>query len=220
MVEPDESAIVETRARRNRRDMYNLHIELERDYEPLSKRNKTNTLSAVSKDMLRMQGRKNLDLWVDGRLYPKNPFTNSTPPFKDITSLLNFTGDNFNGLLGYTQSLEASSSVFKLEKDLLEKENICLKKTVEQSMRKILGDKETIAGLEKQRDDLRLKQTSLGLHKREKKLQKYEEMKLGGGGIKKRIHAIRYLISLLMYFCLSLIMYLCVSLIKNDDILI
>lgn len=31
--------------------MYNLHIELERDYEPLSKKNKTNTLSVASKDM-------------------------------------------------------------------------------------------------------------------------------------------------------------------------
>ena len=105
--------------------------------------------------------------------------------------MLNFAGDGYTGLLGYTQSLEASCSVFKLERDLFEQENIYLKKNVEQSMRKILANKENIARLEKQRNDLRLKQTALGLRKREKKLQKYKQMKLRGGGIKKRIHAIK-----------------------------
>lgn len=183
--------MVEPRARRNRRDTYNLHIELEREYEPLSKRNKTNYLSTTSKEMFRMQGKKNIDLWIDGRLYPKDPFRNSTPPFKDITSLLNFAGDGHNGLLGYTEHLEAASNALRLERDLFEKENIYLKKTMDQCVQRISSDKETILGLEKQKEELRFKQTALGLRKREKKLQKYEQMKLGGGGIKKRIHAIK-----------------------------
>ena len=157
------------RVRRSRlRDMYNLHIKLEREYEPLSKRNKINFLPTISKEMFRMQGKKNIDLWIDGRLYPKDPITNSTPPFKDITSLLNFAGNGYNGLLGYTQHLEATSNALTLERDLFEKENICLRKTMDQYVQTFLSDKETILGLEKQKDELRLKQTALGLRKRKK----------------------------------------------------
>lgn len=171
--------------------MYNLHIEIKRDYEPLSKINKNIFLPAISREMFRMQGKKNIDLWIDGRLYPKDPITNSTPPFKDITSLLHFARNGYNGLLGYTQHLEATSNALTLERDLFEKENTCLRKTMDQYVQTFLSDKETILGLEKQKDELRLKQIALGLRKRKKKLQKYEQMKLGGGGIKKRIHAIK-----------------------------
>ena len=99
---------------------------------------------------------------INGRLYPKDPFQKSTPLFKDITSLLNFVGDGHNGLLGYTQILEASSSTLKLERDLIKRENILLKTTAKQSMEKILSDKETISQPEKQRDNLILKQKKLG----------------------------------------------------------
>lgn len=183
--------MAESRPHRNRRDAYHLHVELEREYEPLSKKNKPNTLSSVSKANHRLQGNKNLDLWVDGRLYPKNPLQNSTPPFKDITTLLNFVGEGYNGLLGYTHHLEASSNVLKLERDLLEKENNHLKQRMEQYVQKLRGQKETILVLEKQKEKLRLKQTSLGLRKRERKLRDYQQLKLKSGGIKKRIHAVK-----------------------------
>ena len=87
--------------------------------------------------------------------------------------------------------MEVKSNALKLERDLFKKENIYLKKTMDQCVQRISSDKETILGLEKQKEELRFKQTALGLRKREKKLQKYEQMKLGGGGIKKRIHAIK-----------------------------
>lgn len=89
----------------------------------MSKRNKTSILFAILREMPRMQGNKNLYLFLDGRLYPKDPLTNSTSPFKDISSLLNFVEGGYNGPLRYTQSLEASNITLKLQRDFFERVN-------------------------------------------------------------------------------------------------
>ena len=73
---------------RCRPDVYHLHVELNRDYEPLCKRNKPNIISEALKNSYRFQDHKNIDLWVDGKLYPVDSLRKSTPPFKDVTLLL------------------------------------------------------------------------------------------------------------------------------------
>ena len=77
-----------------RPDVYHLHVELNWDYEPLCKRNKPNIISEALKNSYRLQGHKNIDLWVDGKLYPVDSLRKSTPPFKNVTSLLQFVGDD------------------------------------------------------------------------------------------------------------------------------
>lgn len=52
----------------------------------------------------------NLDLWLDGRIYPVDPSSGKQPRFHDVKSVLEFVGDGENGLLGYTHSLHKSNT--------------------------------------------------------------------------------------------------------------
>ena len=157
----------------------------------MGKKNKPSTVSFADKENLRSQGAKNIDLWVDGRMYPKHPLENSTPPFEDVTSLIGFVRNGEHGLLGYTKHLETASHVNRLERDLLEKQNAELKECVHQREQKIKMQLETIALLKKQRDEARMKQTTLGLRKRQYKLRNIQDLKVGCGGIKKRVQAVK-----------------------------
>ena len=174
-----------------RPDVYHLHVELNWDYEPLCKHNKHNTISKPLKNSYKFQGHKNIDLWVDGKLYPIDSLHKSTPPFRDVTSLLQFVGDGYHGLLGYTLSLEAQHRAIKLEHDFMERENINLKHIVAQYAQKSCTTNETIMELQRKINALRTKHTNLGYRKWEKKIQPIGRLKLGAGGIKKWVHAIR-----------------------------
>ena len=48
------------------------------------------------------------NLWTDGNLYPCDPLTGAAPPFRNITQLVRFVGDGFNGFLGYCGRLHAA----------------------------------------------------------------------------------------------------------------
>lgn len=54
----------------------------------------------------RKAGDTNIDLWVDGSVYPVNPLTKQPPAFKDLKDLLCFVGDGVGGLLGYANALD------------------------------------------------------------------------------------------------------------------
>ena len=51
---------------------------------------------------------KNLDLWLDGSLYPRDPKTGKHPRLNCLKDLLEFLGEGENGLLGYVKSVEAN----------------------------------------------------------------------------------------------------------------
>ena len=57
--------------------------------------------------------------------------------------------------------------------------------------RRLKANKETIEDLERKIDTLRRKETALGPRKRKRKLSNIEEMKVGSGGMKKRVQAVR-----------------------------
>ncbi|KAI5076754.1 hypothetical protein GOP47_0008819 [Adiantum capillus-veneris] len=82
----------------NQRDFYHLHVELSRELEPLSKRSQRDFIPTPTNEMLRLQSKKNLDLWVEGSMYTKDPIIISTLPFRDTSSLINVVGDGYNGL--------------------------------------------------------------------------------------------------------------------------
>ena len=69
-----------------KRSLYNLHIELDKEYEPICKRGKASTISNSNMQVLRQQGKKHIDIWSDGSLYLVDPITKSTPPFSSSSS--------------------------------------------------------------------------------------------------------------------------------------
>ncbi|MCO5609167.1 hypothetical protein L7F22_063390 [Adiantum nelumboides] len=170
-----------------KQNLYHLHLKLEEEYAPLRKRNKLGFHSAAQMEGMRKDGRKHLDLWTDGTIYPCDPLTRATPPFNNSSSLMRFCGDGLIGLLGYTLNLQVDREIGRLERHLMEKENA--------SMRQELGDlKNQLQDLKSQLRVARRKQTKLGLRERCRALRNIENLKRGGGGCSKRIKAVRSLL--------------------------
>ena len=99
--------------KRKKWDLYHLHIDLEREYEHVQKKNNVRTLTRLDKENMRISGKKHVDLWCDGKLYPKNPLNNSSPSFSNPSSLLRFIGDGHGGLLGYCNDLSSHAETFR-----------------------------------------------------------------------------------------------------------
>ena len=64
-----------------------------------------------------------MDLWIDGKLYPKDPTTNAPPPFSNVTSLLHFLSNGKYGLLGYILHIESKASSLYKVKEVMSREN-------------------------------------------------------------------------------------------------
>ncbi|MCO5552330.1 hypothetical protein L7F22_005841 [Adiantum nelumboides] len=75
---------------------------LPQEYVP-TKNTSLDTLPSANKR--RAQGEKNVDLWIEGCLYSKDPSLNVHPPFTNIPSLLQYVGNGEQGLLGYCKRL-------------------------------------------------------------------------------------------------------------------
>ncbi|MCO5564791.1 hypothetical protein L7F22_018459, partial [Adiantum nelumboides] len=150
-----------------RKNTHHLHVDVLQEYAPLQIRRREPFLSQWEKELRRTNKEHHLDLWTDGSIYPKDHTTNAPPPFANITNLLHFTGDGKDGLLGYTKHLE---------------------------MRGLNAERETIQGLEKKITSLQEKDTMLGSRKRKRDLCNVENMKIGNGGLKKQIQALRSLL--------------------------
>ena len=59
----------------------------------------------------RKAGDTNIDLWVDGSIYPPNPQMGAPPLFSNLKSFLCFVGDGAAGLLGYAESLHSANEL-------------------------------------------------------------------------------------------------------------
>ena len=178
----------------NKRDVYHLHCELDKEYEPLQKRGRRTYISSSDLQSLRLQGKKNIDLWTDGTLYPIDPMLGSAPAFFNITSLLRFAADGYAGLLGYTMHITAASDILRLERQFLQQENDALKKNLQEmsELQKCLEEKsKIIKNLENRLARVKRRRTLLGERMREKSLRNIESLKLGSGGCIRRIQAAR-----------------------------
>ena len=71
-------------------------------------------------------------------------------------------------------------------------QNAYLVRQQQVALEKVVSLNDTIADLEKKVKESRLKNTGLGWRQRTRTLSNIETLKLGSGGLKKRIHAIRY----------------------------
>ena len=178
----------------NKRDVYHLHCELDKEYEPLQKRGRRTYMSSSDLQSLRLQGRKNIDLWTDGSFYPIDPMLGTAPAFYNITSLLCFAADGYTGLLGYTMHLTATSDLLRLERQFLQQENEALKKSLQEmrELQKCLEEKsKIIKNLETRLAKVKRRKTLIEEHVREKALRNIESLKLGSGGCIRRIQATR-----------------------------
>ena len=170
---------------------YHLHIDLDREYEPLQKKNTNTILSSIAKDSARQSGKKHVDIWCDGKIYPTDPTTMSTPNFSNATSLIKFIGDGQKGLLGYCHHLLADKYETSNLNYILKEQNAYLVNQQHLSSERVVSLKNTIADLEKELKISRLKRNGLGWKQRNRPVSNIETLKHGSGGLKKRIRAIR-----------------------------
>ena len=175
----------------SKRALYHLHIELTKDYEPAQKKNKHKQYTFLDLENMRVQDKKHLDIWCDGRIYPKNPLTNTTPCFTTPSSLLRFTGDGHQGLLGYCNALSSHANSFKYLHEMLCHENTILKSQNYNLTSELQKRDKSIYNLQEKVRELRRKKTKLGVRERERKVCNVETLKCGSGGLKRRIRAAR-----------------------------
>jgi hypothetical protein len=54
-------------------------------------------------------GNTNINLWVDGSIYPLNPLIKEPPSFKDLKELICFIDDAVDGLFDYVNAFNCNS---------------------------------------------------------------------------------------------------------------
>lgn len=175
-----------------KRLLYHLHVELTREYEPAQKKNKPKQYTFLDYENMRVQDKKHLDIWCEGRIYPKNPTTNTTPCFSSPSSLLRYAGDGHKGLLGYCNALSSHANSLKYLYDILSHENSMIKAQNYKLTLELQKRDQSICNLETKVKELRKKKTKLGERERDRKINNVETLKCGSGGLKRRIRAARY----------------------------
>lgn len=95
---------------RARQEVYTTSTILPSQYRPLIERGKSLASQTPRSEFpaKRKAGATNIDLWLDGSVYPTNPVTQLLPPFRDMKSMLCFIGDGVNSLLGYVTALQSA----------------------------------------------------------------------------------------------------------------
>ena len=91
---------------------YEPHVSLDPEYAPLIRRGVPLHLQCSSKEfpVKRLLGCKNVDLWVDRSLYPRDPVSGVSPSFRNLKGLVEFCCHGESGLLGYTKNLGNSEA--------------------------------------------------------------------------------------------------------------
>lgn len=211
---------------------FRLHVDLDREYATLrSSRLSNNMPNALHQ--LRMQGCKAIDLWTDGSLYPMDPISGAPPTFRNITMLLRFIGDGFNGMLGYCIRLHSlfldetrkrlhvetlyqqlqtkyAEDVNKLNHkvaDLIEQQKVQLKESKER-LRSFFRITDNYVHLQHSTRNMRrridhLTHLPLGFQARKRKRQSVDLLASNSGARKRRLRATRFI----FYFITLLLVF-------------
>ncbi|MCO5562899.1 hypothetical protein L7F22_016535 [Adiantum nelumboides] len=148
----------------------------------------------------RAQGEKNVDLWIEGCLYPKDPSLNVHLPFTNIPSLLQYVGNGEQGLLGYCKRLNkheiARSEIYLHHWQLLNESFHNLQDQMQTITSALEDAKSTIATKEnvikKLEDTLsHMKSTAMGGRVRKRELSEIQTLAPHGGARKQRVVAMR-----------------------------
>lgn len=171
-----------------RKRKVDLHIRVPEEYGSSKKTHPTN---AQAIQLRRIAREKNVDLWVDGQLYPFDPPLQANPPFYNLSSFLQFVGDGEQGLLGYCKRLTTvgawQNHMLYSQLQATQSALVQCQDGLETSSEKLEMKDEKINKLE----DIikRLKATPNGARERKKSLSSIETLALKGGARKKRIRA-------------------------------
>lgn len=92
--------------------IYKAQASISAKYAPLIQRGKFihKQVPKSSFPERRKAGDRNIDLWLDGSLYPVDQRSGKRPKFNSLKGLLEFVGDGEDGLLGYVNSLQSQVS--------------------------------------------------------------------------------------------------------------
>lgn len=102
----------------------------------------------------RANGEKNIDLWVDGSLYPVDLATSLHPCFRTLKEYLEFLCHGEGGMLGYTKCLGSLVTSLQLTVRGYEFDIHCLRQQHEECRRHIDNLKSTVSLLGEERERL------------------------------------------------------------------
>lgn len=172
-------------------------LRLPQEYAPTKK---TSLGTLPSANERRARGEKNVDLWTEGCLYPKDPALSAHPPFTSLPSLLQYVGNGEQGLLGYCNRLstqEAAHSQFYLHHwHMLNGAMKDLQKQMETTASALEEAKVTIATKDEQISKLKdtvshMKSTAMGGRVRKRELSDIQTLAPRGGARKRRVTAMK-----------------------------
>ena len=94
-------------ARAERSNQYIPHFALDTRYAPVMRRGSTQVELCMRSSFptRRLRGDTNIDLWINGDIYPVDPMTGKPPPIKSLKEFVEFICHGEQGLRGYTQRL-------------------------------------------------------------------------------------------------------------------
>lgn len=172
-----------------------VHVRVLKEFGP-SKRNAQDDSESASQR--RAAGHTNVDLWVEGRLYPTDPALLLHPTFHNLSTFLQYVGRGEQGLLGYCKRLSLNdsnrlqclwhqyqtlySSHNHLQQRVLvfENEEQVLKNEIKEKDAKVSKLENTIALFKE-----------LGARERKRSLSSIETLAPTGGARKRRVMATR-----------------------------
>ena len=173
-----------------------VHVRLLKAFAP----SKRNVQDEESKSGRRATGHTNVDLWVEGCLYPNDSIVQYPPMFHNLSTFLQYVGRGEQGLLGYckrlstndTNRLQCLMSQYQtlytnhhhLQQRILEseKEEEVLKNAIKEKDEQVSKLENTIA---------LLKETPLGARERKRAFSSIETLAPKGGARKRRVMATR-----------------------------
>ena len=115
---------------------YKISATINAMYAPLISRNRAIHDQTPKSNFAqkRESGASNIDLWVDGALYPHDPIDSRRPHFQSVSQLLEFVAEGKNGLLGYTERLRSRDSQFEFSLNEAQREISMLREGMQQFM--------------------------------------------------------------------------------------
>lgn len=169
---------------------FHMNIKVDRQYATWRRENHKSLKDPTEANRLRMEGKKHIDLWVDGNLYPIDPSTGRCPPFSSVHDLIRFVGDGANGLLGYCLKLNSFSSDYVYQFNLI----------ISNYQNQIRALQRTIHSFEISNKSLqnkihRLKNTPLGMRERARSMKHICNLREKCGARKKRMRLTRQCVS-------------------------
>lgn len=104
--------------------VYTPNVTLHSRFSPLIKRGRPlhEQVSRLEFPAYRSRGATNMDLWVDGGIYPADPLTSAPPTFRSLKQFLEFICLGEGGMLGYCNRLLAVGSGLERPNGELEEE--------------------------------------------------------------------------------------------------